>query len=858
MAGKLTWNGVPLLIPDPDGELERWLAQFHRIDELIAFCGTETAQISSNNAPRSNAGTGITTPNYPELGLLQLNQLVWPTGATRFGYFVGLVPGGVNVGTAGSTGSLVLSDGTTTQTISMQLLASRPVTAAGDFPLWMIVLVDRRYGWQFRNAGNIITASDYPMLETSGTYDGTPNNDYGQLQISYAEVFSAIETAIGSSITKSSVDGFLVPDVLELSNRKYFNAAQMLDAVAQSCGLRVWLDFGGTVHAQSSSISYTSNLNDLENVVAGGLGVTTPKPSEIIVNFRRASQYRTYADNDVYTLTQARGGSGPILAVESCAYAHWITQPDNYVNLPDNYSAIQGLSDGIANRLYGWFATPYDVTFAGIKNWTVTGFDNVLTITYSQQLSHDRLGVPQLAQMAPQDGERFDIPAYRFTTRAQSMPANFGSYINLSQDPSIRFLRGMQWGKLTEASKQPIDGTTPQPVSVSIWQLDSKFAEHDTGITIQAYDVSLSTDTLAEGDRVFLWFHEVNRQWVIQRIASEPAIVRVTGESAVRNMSQKNPVCLWPGNVVTYNTEYPGCSGGQYQPKGDVWIAVINNDGETVNFLPTGDRYLGKPIGTYAVGEDSRPLYVIRADHHLIRFQLIQPMIAGQATNPNNAIQLYWSATSDQYALSSHVVTVVDPYVPEGGMFEGLEQTPYQLGYRGVAEWKPDRRVYEIVFMQRPAQWIRFQLYSGVSLALGDESVRVIVRSFWGGKNPDPQSVGISVYQLTGKATGMFAAPSSAVGLAVYDDYRNRYQITFVQGKPRFICGTLATALTEQEATGTVVGQWDSLEFVPLTGAVDLRDKSNIFTGAIGDKFQATYDAATDTYVLTWVECSEE
>jgi len=863
MPGKLTWNGVPLCIPDPDGELERWFAQFQRIDELIAFCGTETAAISSNNAPRSNAGTGITTPNYPDLPPLKLNQLIWPTGATRFGYFVGLLPADTpGVGSIGSTGSLVLSDGTTGTTASMQLLAYRPVSSAGDYPLWMIVLVDRRYSWQFANCGNIITASGYPMLDIGGTYDGTPNNDYGALQISYDEVFTAIETAIGASIIKSSVDGFLVPDVLELSNRKYFNVAQMLDAVAQSCGLRVWLDFNGSVRAQSAAISYTSNFDDLENIVAGGLGTTIPAPAEVTINFRRASQYRAYADNDVYRVaTISSGSTGFSLAVESCAYAHWLNTADNYINPPDNAENLNSLALKIAAGVLNWYARPYDATFAGVKPWLPTGYDNFVAITYAAQVPNDRNDVPDASSMEPKDGERFDIDYYRFTTRAQSMPANFGSYINLSQDPSIRFLRGMQWGKLTEASKQPIEQTTPQPVGVSIWQLDSTLAEHNTGITIQAYDISLSNDPLPAGTRVYLWFHEVNRMWILERAPDESAIVRITGESAVANMSQKNAVCLWPGNVVTYNTDYPGCSGGQYQPKGEIWIAIVNNDGEVVSYLPAGDRYLGKPVGTYAVGEDSRPLYVIRADHHLIRFQLISPLVCGIEPLPNNAVQLYWTGT--QYATSSQVVTVVDPYTTEGavfsGMFTGISQNPYQIGSRGYAEWKPDRRVYEIVFMESMAQWIQFRTVA--QLDLDDLSVKALVNEFWGGKTPDPQNVGIQVFQpVSVDDIGLFFAPSGATGYAVFDNFSNHYTIVKVENWPLFVIGRLYENIVEGRARARVVYSWSPERFVKLPTLITVIDKTSpsIFTGTTGKQIHATLDAKTGDYVLTWVECSGE
>lgn len=852
--GKLTWNGVSLLVPDPDGELEQWLAQFHRIEDVIAFCATETAAISSNNAPRSHVGTGITTPNYPELGPLKLNQLVWPTGATRFGYFLAAVPSDDNdVGRPGSFGTLILSDGERDATVTMQLLAYRPISKTN---LSLLVLVDKRYSWQYLTPGNIITASGYPMLDKDGTFSGTPNNDYGQLQISYSEVFDALQEVLGA-IDHQSVTGFLVPDPLELSNRKNFNAAQMLDAVAQSCGLRVWLDFDGTIHARNSSLSYTSNFNDTENLIAGGEEPNqTPKPANVIVNFRRASQYRAYADNDIYSQSVSIGGDGGAITVESCAYAHWYSKRDNYSNAPDNAGTLTGLATNIGTTLGAWYAKTYDATFDGIKTWTITGFDNVLTIDYASQVQNDANDVPLNAAMAPLDGERFDINYYRFTTRVQSMPANFGSYINLSQDPSIRFLRGIQWGKLTEDQKQPIDKTTPQAVEVQIWQLNAKWAEQATSIKIQAYDVSLSTDVLAKGDRVYLWFHEVNRQWNIAKWPEEQAIVRVTGTSNYANLSQKNAVCIWPGSVVTYNTAYPGCSGSQYQPKSDIWLAVINNDGEKINVLPTGDRFLGKPVGTYEISGDSRPLYVIRAEHYLVRFQLTQPMVCGQESPPNNALQLYWNGT--EYVLSSQAITVVDPYVAQGAMFEGQPQSSFQLGYRGFAEWRPDRRVYEIVFMQRPAQWIRFKTRPGQTLSLASPSVQANVVDFWGGKNPDPGSKGIKVYQMPGTAGGVFAAPPTAVGYAVYDDYADQYNIVFIQTWPQFVTGKIAIAVSAGIGAGSVLYAWGPVGFVPITGeTVTILDKTvpKLFVGKVDKQYRGTWSAADNAYILEWVEC---
>ncbi len=1050
MAGLLTYNGVPLILPDAYGELQHWLRQFQTIDEIIAFCGIETATIAPGNAPRSDAGTGLPLPNYPPLPKPEVNRLIMPTGATRFGYFFGFVPKDTaEIGALGSTGSLVISDGTNSQTVSLQLLAYRPVAAVGN--LWLVVFVDARYGWQFLNAGNILTFNGYPNLANTDAFSGTPNNDYGQNELSWSGIFASIEGAIGTTINRDDTSGFLVPDVLELSNRKNFNVAQLLEAVAQSCGLRVWVGFDGTVYARNGSASYATNFNDVTNMIAGGLAPSEyPQPATVLINYRRASQNRAYADHDTYTLTQTpSGGASGSLVIESACYAHWSTLPDNYINPPDNFGTLSSLASNIAAGVIQWWERAYDATFLGVKSWTQTGYDNYLSFGYAISLLNDAEPFPVVAD-APRDPALFDENLRSFTTRIQSMPVNFGGGINLSQDPSVRFLRGLQWGKLAAASVPPrtVSGKqVPSRTAVDIWQLNANLAEQSTGIRIQAYDADGGASVLPIGTRVVLWFHEVNRSWLYQVLDDELAIVQVTsetpnalclwpaklvtvgtknpfcstanyttgatcwlalfdqntapktsldlnerflakligtkavspgtalqvyaaksdsgsrveivqtdgtdgtitpngqcvfsgslfkaspqasaycsndpwnvdaaiwlapltttnsfqqkslrantkyigkylgkfavgtdsrplyaiqdagdkvdvvritnesGSTAVSNMAQKNATCLWTGNIVKTNLDYPLCSGAQFQPQASIFVAIVNNDGEVTNYLTTGDRHIGLYVGQYALATDSRPLYVIKEQHHLIRFQLILPMVCGSSTPANNALQLLWNGNLDQYVLTSQAVTVVDPYIADGGMFEGFPQTPYQIGYRGYAEWKPDRQVYEIVFMQRPAQWIRFKLDVGQTLALDSTSVTAKVLQVWGGKNPDPQNVGLLVYQLANIANGQFFAPAGAVGLACYNDYLNRYDIVCVQTWPLFIIGTLTSTINAETgaATGTATYSWGPQAFIPVA-TVSLIDKTSpqLFTGEIGDQFQATLSAFDQKYIFTWVQC---
>lgn len=73
----------------------------------------------------------------------------------------------------------------------------------------------------------------------------------------------------------------------------------------------------------------------------------------------------------------------------------------------------------------------------------------------------------------------------------------------------------------------------------------------------------------------------------------------------------------------------------------------------------------------------------------IIRFELTETLGAGGEAA---AKHVRWDAASQDYIVTSHLVTVADCL----GIFAG------QAGDRGYARWWPDRRAYEVFLMECP------------------------------------------------------------------------------------------------------------------------------------------------------------
>ena len=92
----ITLGGLPLLIPDSDGELLRWQEAFQNSEYYNDFCepsfrdSSRYATMYSSGKDELPYGVGIPIPPYTAAPAPRINQLYWPTGAGRWsrGYFM--------------------------------------------------------------------------------------------------------------------------------------------------------------------------------------------------------------------------------------------------------------------------------------------------------------------------------------------------------------------------------------------------------------------------------------------------------------------------------------------------------------------------------------------------------------------------------------------------------------------------------------------------------------------------------------------------------------------------------------------------------------------------------------------------
>jgi len=437
----ISYAGYDLLLDDPDGQIQAFIDDWHALDDIRPCQDTmaRRGNFATHTKGQKN-GRGLPIPNYPAPPPVRLNSLYWPTGAARWATFFALCDAETGAAiqevykaaaaTAGSASStlplLILDDGTTTLEVEMHLLSPRVVTVApaeGEpRQLWILPLVDDRWFWQFQHVGD-----DEVNLTT-------------------------IQSAIGRTISVTApAAAYVTPDWLEL-NRSNENAAVLIDALSHGFGQRFVRRLDATNHsltwAQSSATLVDENLTDYQQIAGGqashfypGAANPAPVPATVRVTFRfwrdgivldndfdhRASVFDTVAPTeysidvdaaDVLGGTPSQGIiEGLTKVFHSTMYA-MIGYSASERSNPSNSTEMQDLAEQIATDFYASLDHQYDYTFAGIKSWKLTGYDDHLEI-------------------------RMDS-ASGAVTRVMSCPLNFGSEVNLSQTTNDVFVFGDQ------------------------------------------------------------------------------------------------------------------------------------------------------------------------------------------------------------------------------------------------------------------------------------------------------------------------------------------------------------------------------------------------------------------------------
>lgn len=400
----ISYAGVPLLLPDEDGELARFLDHYLPLEDLRLF-GERPVSVESNRTQsREGCGarTGLGRPNYPAPPRLKINSLYWPTGASRWAHGLFLCTGAALLeilptvtSASGSTSAVLKMSDEDRQSLStsMHLLPPRKLTAVVDpdnDSLWLLPLVDERWFWQLKNAGD--------MEVTSSS--------------TWASVFTALGTAIGSTIEHVAADAdYFKPDPTELT-RRYENAAVLMDSVAHSVGQRIVRDLDGTVY----SLDWTTSDDRLGNNLDGSWGLLAGAdfsgtrdgavtPQYVRVVFPTFINRMPDKDRGVFSVIREASSYGFTVFKANATKTIFSTAAANGDSTPDNESDLTTLATQIASDFYASLVSRYDYAFASIKPWLLTGYDDHVEWSFGFQ--------------------RKDL-TFDARTRVQSAPYNFG------------------------------------------------------------------------------------------------------------------------------------------------------------------------------------------------------------------------------------------------------------------------------------------------------------------------------------------------------------------------------------------------------------------------------------------------
>jgi len=339
----------------------------------------------------------IARPNYPPAPPIAINQLWWPTGASRFaqGLFVAekAVADDILKGSDSSDGQVqawrlrIQYNGVKIEPV-VYILAPRPVVEHKDgAELFLLPIVDERYWWQWRfyDCRNS-TATDWnELLEEVHT---EMTNDFPEDH--------AID--FGGEVIDTD---YLKPDFDRLKRYGRLPIAALFDALVWSIGRRVVVAPQSNADIQLFTGAEwfgirdpTTPLESEENIIAGGSHSLHPLPRRVILqapmsvaHVREAADYQINADVkwwNSYTAASWFSGAGannrsPELGsrysvmTSACAF-----KATRATATPANETALQALADLFGEDWFAHVRRQFDVTFLGLRDLELTGFHDGL------------------------------------------------------------------------------------------------------------------------------------------------------------------------------------------------------------------------------------------------------------------------------------------------------------------------------------------------------------------------------------------------------------------------------------------------------------------------------------------------
>jgi hypothetical protein len=437
---QLTYGGVELLY-DKNYQAQSFLDRFLSLNDLRAF----TEPITRVNGRTGNLSgfhnnVGLPFPNYPPPPTPRINQLYWPTGASRWaqGLFLAskeakdLIVAGAYADNEIGPLTLKVCDGVTTLEIPLYLLPPRPIScvpnpsaALKSNTLWLLPLVDVRYYWQWKNFGDNEVA----------------NGD------TWEELITLLEGQLGITLTVPEFsDDYLFPDIVELS-RRCETVPVMLDAVAQSLGLRFLRDVNTDNYIlysfDSSELELAVNeteFNGAWSQIAGDPFDTPLIPENVKVSYPQVINQcgKVVQDGNKVTIKTKEHTSyisewtNYVVAEGYDKVFHSTCWADYRTGSLANDSELDALAEVIAADYYKSLRRQYDRTFVGIKKWSFVNYDDHVLFWFGVEHENSNLS----AITSPDGGGYSTVireePERLYLTRVHSVPYNFGVEQQLS------------------------------------------------------------------------------------------------------------------------------------------------------------------------------------------------------------------------------------------------------------------------------------------------------------------------------------------------------------------------------------------------------------------------------------------
>lgn len=414
----VTYAGQPAVL-DFDRTVEKFVAA--RWPESRWPTAGDRLDSHSSASPLTSDGNRFRLP-YPKLPSPRLNELIIPTGASRYarGLFLFSREGMAEIAKRvwGYSGDLSSIPGPVSgwgiinkessleidyeDSISWPMFALPPVSldASGGNSLWMLPLVDSRY---FASRVPVRTETP-PFLSWAQLIDRFSEDSEVFKVLSYPPIPPEVGAPDLDSFTTSGLAYGVAIDSIALSIG--FRAVPRVVSNSVSCLI------------QSPTEIHSANL--FNRKWAGGSVPSTSNPISLRMTFRTVTDHSEECnDVVVYSYTSGIADEPLVLNIHSTVFSKYFRAKDNYGDIilerdADSGDFTSDLSFYLLGALRGWNINSEGMSFPGIRKWDLNGREDYVSYRVGGTDGLDSV-----------------------STHVQGLPENFYPYVNLSQDPSV-------------------------------------------------------------------------------------------------------------------------------------------------------------------------------------------------------------------------------------------------------------------------------------------------------------------------------------------------------------------------------------------------------------------------------------